>query len=75
MSAVGVDSFRLEVPRPGSYEVRVRFTPYWALTAGHGCVSEARGGWTALSAASSGRVRVGVAFSLARVFDHGPRCD
>jgi hypothetical protein len=74
LSALGADSFTLQVPRPGSYEVRVRFTPYWALTTGLGCVRQAPGGWTALTAAHAGRVRVGIAFSLARVFEKGPRC-
>jgi hypothetical protein len=74
LSALGVDSFTLQVPRSGSYEVRVRFTPYWALTAGFGCVREAPGGWSAITASRAGQVRVAVAFSAARVFDHGPRC-
>ena len=54
--------------------VRVRFTPYWALARGHGCVARAPGGWTAVRDAAAGDVRVAIEFSLARVFDHGPRC-
>ena len=55
--------------------VRVRFTPYWALAGGHGCVREAPGGWTE-RAASARRAACtsAIDFSLARVFDHGPRC-
>ena len=34
LQAVGADSFTLAAPRPGSYEVRVRYTPYWALQRG-----------------------------------------
>ncbi len=37
------DSFTLAAPRPGSYEVRVRYTPYWALQRGRGCVRSAPG--------------------------------
>jgi hypothetical protein len=74
LSALRTDSFTLQVQRPGSYEVRVRFTPYWALTSGRGCVGEAPGGWTTLTADRAGRLRVGIAFSLARVFENGPRC-
>jgi hypothetical protein len=74
MKAVGPDSFTLAAPRPGSYEVRVRYTPYWALERGHGCVRSAPGGWTTVQAHMAGTIRVGIDFSLTRIFDHGPRC-
>jgi hypothetical protein len=74
VSAVGADSFTVVLPRPGSYQIHLRFNPYWAITSGRGCVREAPGGWTALTAGHAGSVRVGTAFSLARVFQHGPRC-
>ena len=74
LSALGAESFALTAPAPGDYEVRVRFSPYWALSAGHGCVREAPGGWTAIDARSGGRTEVGMAFSVARIFDHGARC-
>jgi hypothetical protein len=68
------DSFALRAPAPGTYLVRVRFTPYWALAGGRGCVRRAPGGWTDVQARAGGTVRVTIDFSLARVFDHGPRC-
>ena len=68
------DSFSLLAPAPGTYAVRVRFTPYWVLTSGSGCVEEGREGWTAVRVAQPGTVHVGIDFSLARVFDHGARC-
>ena len=74
LEAVGGDSFTLAAPSPGSYEVRVRYTPYWALQRGHGCVRSAPGGWTTVQARTAGTIRVGFDFSLARIFDHGPRC-
>ena len=74
LTRLGSDSFTVTAPRPGSYLARVRFTPYWALLEGRGCVREAAGGWTELEARSPGTVHVGIDFSLARVFDHGPRC-
>ncbi len=75
LTAVGADSFTLAAPRPGSYEVRVRFTPSWALERGHGCVRAAPRGWTVVDARAAGTIRVGVVFSFWRLFDHGPRCD
>ncbi len=74
LTAVGADSFTLAAPRPGSYEVRVRYTPYWALQRGHGCVHSAPGGWTTVQARTAGTFRVGIAFSLTRIFSQGPRC-
>ena len=74
LTRLGSDSFTVSVPRPGRYLARVRFTPYWALSGGRGCVSEAPGGWTELEARRAGSDRVVIDFSVGRVFDHGPRC-
>jgi hypothetical protein len=74
LTSVGHDSFTLVAPRAGSYEVRLRFTPYWALAGGSGCVSATSQGWTAVSARGAGTLHVVIEFSLARVLDHGPRC-
>lgn len=74
LSQASTDSFTLSVPAAGEYTVRIHFTPYWALAAGHGCVREAAGEWTRLSVPAAGHYRVLIAFSLGRVFGHGPRC-
>lgn len=71
---LGADSFTLRAPRAGSYVVRVRFTRYWALAAGRGCVSRAPGDWTAVQTRAAGAVRVAIDFSLSRVFEDGRRC-
>ncbi|HEX3909688.1 MAG TPA: hypothetical protein VHW67_03160 [Solirubrobacteraceae bacterium] len=68
------DSFTLRAPRAGSFLVRVRFTPYWALLDGHGCIRRGREGWTEVQARAGGSLRVGIDFSPTRVFSHGPRC-
>jgi hypothetical protein len=68
------DSFTLSEPRPESTTVRIRFTPYWAILDGRGCVREAPGGWTEVQTLGAGSVRIGIDFSLGRVFGHGPRC-
>jgi hypothetical protein len=76
LAALDSDSFTLRVPRAGTYQVRVRFTPYWALADGRGCVSRApgTGEWTDVHSDARGRVRVAIDFSLTRVFEHGARC-
>jgi hypothetical protein len=77
LSSLDSDSFTLRAPRAGTYEVRVRFTPYWSLSSGRGCVSRAPGAgeWTDVRTDAAGEVRVAIEFSLARVFEHGARCD
>jgi hypothetical protein len=74
VTQLNTDSFTLRAPVAGTYDVRVRFTQFWALAGGHGCVRRAPGGWTYVQTRGGGSVRVVIDFSLARVFDHGPRC-
>lgn len=76
LTAASSDSLTLYAPRSGAYTVRMHFTPYWALARGNGCVARASGPgeWTQVQARSAGSVRLVIAFSLARVFEHGPRC-
>jgi hypothetical protein len=72
--AASTDSFVLRVPFPGTYSVRLRFTPYWALTSGTGCIEEGPGGWTSVRVRRPETLRAAIDFSLGRVFDHGARC-
>jgi len=74
LTSLGADSFVLHAPRAGTFDVRVRFTPYWSVRAGNGCVQRDRGGFTEVRARAAGTLRVGIDFSLARVFEHGVRC-
>jgi hypothetical protein len=66
LTYLGHDSFALRASSPGGFLVRVRFTRYWALTAGSGCVGSAPGGWTSVTAREPGVVTVAARFSLAR---------
>ena len=68
------DSFTLRAGRAGSFVIRVRFTPYWAIADGRGCVRRAPGDWTELEIQRAESVRVAIDLSLARVFGDGPRC-
>ena len=74
LTALGHDSFALSVSAPGSFLVRVRYTPYWTITSGGGCVSRASGGWTRVDAATRGRVLVRASFSLSRALSPGRSC-
>jgi hypothetical protein len=75
LTRLGPDSFTVWAPHAGSYVVRVRFTPYWALASAGGCVRRAPGGWTTVQTREAGAADVAIEFSLSRVFEHGPRCD
>jgi len=74
LTSLGHDSFALAVHAPGSFLVRVRYTPYWRIERGVGCVSRAAGGWTRVQASRPGPFILRASFSLARAFSSGPAC-
>jgi hypothetical protein len=73
VTAIDSDTLDLAVPRAGRILVRVRFTPYWRITHGQGCVAPA-GDWTALTITTPGHVRIATDFALSRVRATAPRC-
>jgi hypothetical protein len=74
LTALGHDSFSLQAQAAASFVVRVRFTRYWTLTAGSGCVEPAPGGWTELRLKAPGRAVVTASFSLGRAFGSPGSC-
>ena len=61
--------------RPGRPSgVRVRWTPYWALASGHGCVARGPGDSTLVTLRTGSAARVRAHFALGRMWAHGPRC-
>jgi len=73
LTAMGPDSLTLRAGRAGKILVHVRFTPYWSLAQGFGCVSPA-GAFTALTLTRPGIVKLQTSFSLSRVGARSPRC-
>jgi hypothetical protein len=73
LRAIGPDSLTLHVHAPGTVLVRVRFTPYWALAGGSGCVAP-HAGFTRLTLRSTGQMRLVTRFSLGRIRATTPRC-
>jgi hypothetical protein len=59
--------------RPGPVLLRVRFSPYWALGQGSGCVAP-DGQFTKLSLKRAGQVKMVISFSLGRIGANSPRC-
>jgi hypothetical protein len=74
LSSLTEDSLTVQAPRPGTYTVRVHYTPYWALASGSGCVAQAPGDWTEIQARRPGNLHVVIRFSVGRIFSQGPRC-
>jgi hypothetical protein len=68
------EGFVLNASQPGTNTIRVRFTPYWALLEGEGCVEPAPGGWTRVRVRARGRIEVGTRFALGRIRATSPRC-
>jgi hypothetical protein len=72
---LGPTSFTLRAHRRGPVLVRVRWTPYWRVAAGNGCVERATGGWTLVRAREAGTIRVATRFDPRRIVDQGPACE
>jgi hypothetical protein len=66
------DEVLLDVKRPGSAVVKVRWTPYWF--ASNACV-EPHGDWTRVIAEEPGFVRLSTRFAPERLVSRGRRCD
>jgi hypothetical protein len=61
----GSSSFTLAVEKPGTFTVRIRKTPYWAVSSGSGCVGR-EGDWTSVRADRTGLMRISADFSFER---------
>ena len=73
LTALGPDWLTLHVDRPGVVHLHVRFTPYWAITTGAGCIAK-DGAWTALTATRAGDYRIATQFALDRIGATSRRC-
>jgi hypothetical protein len=73
LQAIGPDWLALHARAPGSVLVRVRFSPYWALARGPGCVAVA-GAYTRVTLPRAGAVRLVMAFSVSRLAATSSRC-
>jgi hypothetical protein len=64
----------LRASEAGVVDLRIRYTRYWKLSAGVGCVTHSPGGLTRLILEAPGRVRLTAGFSPGRLVSRGPRC-
>ena len=62
--AMTADGVALRVTRPGRYQLRLRYTPYWRVVSGAACVAPRASWGTELRAAHPGLVRIRFDVSL-----------
>ena len=73
LTDLGSDWLEVNGLRPGIAIVRVRYSPYWAVTEGDGCVSP-DGDFTRLTVRRGGAIKVAMRFSLSRIGATSTRC-
>jgi hypothetical protein len=73
LTTLGPNSLTLHASRAGTALVRVRWSPYWAISGATGCVSKA-GQFTALELRRPGPVKLEIKFAFGRIGGDSPRC-
>jgi hypothetical protein len=74
LKQLGPDSLTIAAHAPSTLFVHVRFTPYWALSGGEGCVAPA-GPYTRITVKTPGTVRLVTRFAIDRIAADSPRCN
>jgi hypothetical protein len=74
LQGLGPNSVTLAAKSAGTALVRVRFSPYWALGQGSGCVAP-DGEFTKVTMRRPGPVKLIIDFSLNRIGSNTPRCN
>jgi hypothetical protein len=73
LTKLGPNSMQLTAHATGTTVIRVRWSPYWAVTQGSGCVAPA-GEFTELTTKRPGPVHIAIRFALSRIGSTAPRC-
>lgn len=74
VTRLGAHSADLRATRAGEALVRIRWSPYWELVRGSGCVNRGPDDLVRLRVRRAGDLRLDFRFSFGRVFSRGPRC-
>jgi hypothetical protein len=64
------DDVVIDAQRPGSFDLRVRYTPMWRVVSGRACVTAGADGWTRVQTPTQGRVELATT-----LIGPGRRCD
>jgi hypothetical protein len=73
LETLGPNYMQLQANHTGTAYIRVRYSPYWAVVQGSGCVGPA-GGFTELRIRRPGTMRIAIRFSLSRIASRSFRC-
>jgi hypothetical protein len=74
LTDLGPNWMQLRAHTAGKTLLRVRWSPYWAITHGSGCVARA-GDFTELTTRRPGSVHIAIHFALGRIGATSPRCN
>ena len=66
LTALSPDHFAVEATAPGLITVRVRYTAFWSIASGSGCVGPAPDGWTSVDAYQPGPIQLSAVLGTAR---------
>ena len=73
LDGLGANWLGLDARAAGTISIRVRWSPYWAITQGSGCVAPSNG-FMKLMLTRPGPVRIAMRFALTRIGATSPRC-
>ncbi len=73
LTTLGANYLQIRANHTGTAFIRVRYSPYWAVVHGSGCVGP-DGGFTELVVRRPGPMRVAIRFSLSRIGARSIRC-
>jgi hypothetical protein len=73
LSDLGPNWLQLQAHAAGTTQLRARWSPYWAITQGSGCVAPS-GGFIKLTTSRPGPVHIAMHFALGRIGASSTRC-
>ncbi len=74
LTSLDTDAFTVRAPVAGTFTVRIRSTPYWKVSRGHGCVDSTEEGWTSVFLRQPGSLRIEADFSPGARFGKSRDC-
>ncbi len=75
LTHLGPADFTVDLKEPGTYLVRIHYTPYWHVSSGEVCVERSRfGDWTQLVARRAGTASISARLSLSGLLREEPDC-
>lgn len=74
LTGLGTDSFTVRSPRKGSFRVAIRWSRWWGIESGSGCLSETPDGFTKVEFDRPGRIEARAALRPLSILGGSARC-